>query len=221
MQPAVTVTYFIDLISSWCTWCEPAWASVKAEFADRADFDWKIALMDVSGLPTSHEQMEWFYRRSGIITRSDRMLNSGWFVSGQTEYVAPNAVAWAARSHGITDDRARLLLAEAGLRNGEKIGDYTVCAKLVAKQFNLDAAQLEATARSTETQEALRIQTAEFHKRGATQRPSFVLQSRIGDYVLISGLISPEPLRASIRAMLDDVTAYDSYAAHHGSGPNI
>ena len=72
----ITVTYYLDVISSCCYWAEPAWAELKKRYQDRVEFQWKIALMDRSGLPTSHEQHEWFYRRSGMIMRSPFMLRS-------------------------------------------------------------------------------------------------------------------------------------------------
>src|SRR5690242_13899448 len=90
------VTYYLEVISSWCYWAEPAWAELKQRYAGRVDFGWKLALMDASGLPVSCNQCEWFYRRSGTITRSPFMLNSGWFEPGQKEYLAPNLVAEAA-----------------------------------------------------------------------------------------------------------------------------
>jgi len=109
------VTYYLEVISSWCYWAEPAWAELKRRYAGRVEFGWKLALMDASGLPVSRNQCEWFYRRSGTITRSPVMLNSGWFEPGQKEYLAPNLVAEAAKDFGITDDRARLVGSVEGL----------------------------------------------------------------------------------------------------------
>src|SRR5262245_57368864 len=76
---SVSLTYYLDIISSWCHWAEPAWAELKQRFAGRpVEFTWKIALLDSSGLPTSQAQEEWFYRRSGTIVGSPYMLNAGW-----------------------------------------------------------------------------------------------------------------------------------------------
>src|SRR5688572_29202562 len=73
----VNVIYFVEVTSSWCYWAEPAWREIKSRFADQpVTFDWKIALLDQSGLPSSREQIDWFYRRSGTIMRSPFMLNS-------------------------------------------------------------------------------------------------------------------------------------------------
>src|SRR5205085_6960422 len=116
----ITVTYYLDVISSWCFWAEPAWAELKKRYHDKIEFQWKIALLDKNGLPTSREQEEWFYRRSGTIMRSPFMLSGEWFEPGKPEYLAPNCVAEAAKDFGITDDHVRLALAYAGLREANE-----------------------------------------------------------------------------------------------------
>ena len=110
----ITVTYYLDVISSWCFWAEPAWVELKRRFEGKLEFQWKIALLDKTGLPTSVEQEKWFYRRSGLIMRSPFMLSSAWYDPNHPEYLAPNCVAEAAKDLGITDDRVRLALAHAG-----------------------------------------------------------------------------------------------------------
>src|SRR5436189_4439905 len=88
----ITVTYYLDVISSWCFFAEPAWAELRKRYEGRAEFLWKIALMDKAGLPTSREQHEWFYRRSGTIMRSPFMLSSDWCDHQQSEYLAQIAL---------------------------------------------------------------------------------------------------------------------------------
>ena len=45
----VTVTYYLDVVSSWCYWAEPAWAELKQRYAKSpVEFSWKIALLDES-----------------------------------------------------------------------------------------------------------------------------------------------------------------------------
>jgi hypothetical protein len=134
------VTYYLEVISSWCYWAELGWAELKQRYAGRVEFEWKLALMDASGLPLSRNQCEWFYRRSGTIMRSPFMLNSGWFEPGLKEYLAPNLVAEAAKEFGVTDDRARLAIARAALREGRKVGNWAESAAVAAAATGLDAA---------------------------------------------------------------------------------
>src|SRR5690242_14091348 len=134
----LTVTNYLDVISSWCHWAIPAWQELRQRYADRADFRWKIALMDAGGLPRSREQMEWFYRRSGMLMRSPCMLKTSWFEAGRAEYLEPNCVAEAARQLGIEDDRAWVPLSRAELREGKKIGDWQLASEVVAAATGLD-----------------------------------------------------------------------------------
>src|SRR5438128_957219 len=157
------VTYYLEVISSWCYWAEPAWAELKRRYADKAEFNWKIAQMPASAYPTSKNQCDWFYRRSGSIMRSPFMLNSGWFEPDVKEYLVPNLVAEAARDFGVTDDRVRLAIAHAALREGRKVGNWTESAAVAAGASGLDASALLEKAKTPEVEARARATTAEFH----------------------------------------------------------
>jgi len=215
----ISVTYYLDVISSWCFWAEPAWAELKRRYHDKVEFQWKIALMDKSGLPTSQEQHEWFYRRSGTIMRSPFMLSSEWCDHQQSEYLAPNCVAEAAKDFGITDDRVRLALSYAGLREGKRFAEWEIAAEIGAKAGSLDAKELLERARSTVVETRVRADTADFHLLQVTQRPTFVFDSEIGDRAVFSGFARVAPLAAALDAMLDDAHAYTAHSAHFGAPP--
>ena len=214
------ITLYLEVISSWCSWAQPAWSELQRRYAGQVDFHWKIALMDPSGLPATREQTEWFYRRSGTIMRSPFMLNAGWFEPGLTEYLAPNLVAEAARDFGMIDDRVWIAIAHAALREGQQVGKWEVAAAIGAQAGNLDKMKLLERARSPEVETRARASTAEFHALQVTQRPTFVLESEIGDRVIFSGIATLPPLVATIDAMLEDLAAYESYAAHFGAPPD-
>jgi predicted DsbA family dithiol-disulfide isomerase len=215
----VKITYYLDVISSWCYWAEPAWAELKRRYANApVEFSWKIALLNESGMSKSREQADWFYRRSGTIMRSPFMLNSGW-MTGLKEYLAPNCVAEAAKDFGVKDDRVRLRLMEAAMREGQNVGDWDVSVVVAAKVAGLDSAALFKKARSPEIEKRVRAATAEFHALQVTQRPTFVLEDNIGDRAVFSGLVKPAPVAAAIDAMLEDTAAYTSHAAHFGAPP--
>jgi predicted DsbA family dithiol-disulfide isomerase len=216
----VTVIYYVDVTSSWCYWAEPAWAELKERYAGRpVEFSWRIALLDETGFPTSKAQVEWFYRRSGAVMRSPFMLNSGWYETGQKEYLAPNTVAEAAKNFGVNDDRARLAIATAALRDGQKVLSAKISAAVAARGAGLDAAKLLDAAQSPDVERRVRAATAEFHALRVTQRPTFVVTSNIDDRAIFSGLAKVAPVAAAIDAMLEDAAAYASHAAHFGSPP--
>jgi predicted DsbA family dithiol-disulfide isomerase len=216
----VKVTYYLDVISSWCYWAEPAWAELKKRYAKApVEFDWQIALVDPEGMPKSREQEDWFYRRSGTIAGSPFKLNSGWLDPVQPEFLAPNCVAEAAKDFGVTDDRVRLALMDAAMRKGQKVADWKICASIAAKAAKLDEKKLLAKSQSKEIEKRVRASTAAFHAMKATQRPTFVLESNIGDRAMLSGFWRLEPLVAAIDSMLADAAAYKSWKAHFGDPP--
>src|SRR6266567_6382624 len=146
----VKVTYYLEVISSWCHWAEPAWAALKRRYAGRAGFGWKIAQMPESAYPISKSQCEWFYRRSGSIMRSPYMLSTDWFELEMRQMLAPNLVAEAAKDLGVTDDRVRLAIQHAAVRDGQKVGRWEVAVAVAAKAGKLNKAKLLARAKSKE-----------------------------------------------------------------------
>jgi predicted DsbA family dithiol-disulfide isomerase len=215
----IKMTLYLEVISSWCSWALPAWSELQGRYRGRVDFDWRIALMDSTGLPATREQSEWFYRRSGTLMRSPFMLSAGWFEPGVAEYLAPNLVAEAARDFGVADDRVWTAIAHAGLREGQPVGQWEVAAAVGAHAANLDQTKLLERARSAEVEARARASTAEFHAMRVTQRPTFVIESEIGDRAIFSGIAILPPLAATIDAMLEDLAAYESHAAHFGAPP--
>jgi predicted DsbA family dithiol-disulfide isomerase len=214
------ITYYLDVFSSWCHWAEPTWAELKTRYAGRMEFAWKIALLGPGDFPVSREQEDWFFRRSGTIMRSPYMLNSGWVEPERKGlYPAPNLVAEAGRDFGFADDRLRLALAHAALREGRKIGDMAEAIAVAAKATGLDGEKLWERAQSPEIEARARASTAEFHALQITQRPAFVLEDPIGDKAVFSGLVTAAPLIATIDAMLADTAAYAAHAAHFGQPP--
>lgn len=217
------VTYYLEILSSWCNWVEPTWAELKQRYAGRAEFEWKIALMTPADFPISREQCDWFYRRSGgTVIHSSYMLNSGWMeMSRKGHYEAPDLVAEGARDFGFNGDEIRLALARAAMRDGGKIGDMATAVEVAvsAGGKKLNAKKLRAAAESGAVRARVDASTKEFFAHQINQRPAFVLTDAIGDKAVFSGLVRIEPLAATIDAMIADTTAYTAHAVHHGKPP--
>ncbi|CAN5533958.1 hypothetical protein BH20VER1_BH20VER1_31580 [soil metagenome] len=213
------VTSYLDVVSSWCFWAEPMWTELQRRYAGRVAFDWKIALMDATGLPQNREQLEWYYRRSSALMRSPCPLHSGWYKEGATEYLAPNAVAEAARDLGLRDDTVRIALATAGLQEGRHVGQWELAAEIGAVTSGIETAKLLERARSGKIEERIRATTADFHALQVTQRPAFVIDSEIGDRAVFSGFARIEPLAITIDMMLEDLDFYETHAARFGQPP--
>jgi len=215
------VTYYVEVLSSWCHWAEPAWAELKARYAGRAAFEWRIALMRPQDFPVSRRQCDWFYRRSGgTVMRSPVMLNSGWFEAGRKgRYDAPNLVAEAGRDFGFSDDTIRLALTRAALVDGRRIGDLAVAVEAASAASGVPPRRLRARAESGAVRARVEASTADFLAHRISQRPAFVLEDAIGDKTVFSGLVAAGPLAAAIDAMLHDTAAYAAHAAHFGAPP--
>ena len=204
-------------------WAEPTWAELKRRYAGRAEFEWRIALMNPQDFPVSRAQCDWFYRRSGgTVMNSPFMLHSGWFEeSRQGHYEAPNLVAEAARDFGFHGDEIRLALAHAALRDGAHVGDLATSVGIAVRAAagKIDSEKLRAAAASESVRARVDASTKEFFAHQINQRPSFVLTDAIGDKAVFSGLVRLEPFAATIDAMLADSNAYAAHAAHHGPPP--
>jgi predicted DsbA family dithiol-disulfide isomerase len=216
------VTYYVEVLSSWCHWVEPVWNELKIRYAGRAEFEWKIALMNPGDFPVSRGQCDWFYRRSGgTVMQSLYKLNSGWFeIERKGRYEAPNLVAEAGKDFGFIGDELRLALADAALREGVKIGDLATAVKIAATVGKINAKKLRTATESKAVKARVEASTAEFLSHQINQRPAFVLTDSIGDKAVFSGLVRLEPLAATIDAMLTDTAAYAAHKAHHGMPPN-
>ena len=214
------ITYYLEVISSWCYWAEPAWAELKRRYAGRVEFEWKIAHMPPEARPKSKSQAEWFYRRSGTIVGSPFMLDAGWFEAGAAPYAIPSLIAEAAKDFGATDDRVRLALIHAAVREGKKVGQWEIAAEVAAAAAGgLDRSALVKRAKSAEVKLRTNASTAEFNALKVNQRPTFVLEDKIEDRAVFSGIFRLEPLVAAGDAMIADEDAYVSYAAHFGGPP--
>jgi len=216
---SVRITYYLEVISSWCHWAEPAWAALKRNYAGRVEFAWKIALMPPEAFPVSRSQAEWFYRRSGSIMRSPYMLNPGWFDADTKQSPVPNLVTEAARDLGVNDDRVRLAIAHAAQREGRKVWRWEVAVATAARAGKLNQAKLLARAQSRVIAARVQKTTDEFHALQVTQRPTFLIENAIGDRAVFSGIVRIEPLAAALDALLADQAAYDSWKAHFGEPP--
>ncbi len=212
------VTQYLDVISSWCFWAFPAWQELQERYRGRVEFNWKIALMDAAALPPTEEATAWYYRRSGMIMQSPFMLSTGWY-EGLPEYLAPNCVAEAGKDFGVTDDRIWSAISAAGVREGKKHGRWEIAAGIGARAGGLNEAKLLERARDPAVEERVRASTAEFHALQVNQRPTFVIESEIGDRAIFAGFARVDPLAAALEAMLEDLRAYQAHAAHFGAPP--
>lgn len=101
----------------------------------------------------------------------------------------------------------------------KKVAEWDVCAEIGAAAGKIDKKKLLEAAKSPVIEKRLRDSTAEFHAMQITQRPTFVVDTEIGDRAIFSGVIKIEPIAATIESMLADATFYAAHKAHFGDPP--
>jgi len=110
-------------------------------------------------------------------------------------------------------------LANAGLREGKKIGRWEVAAPIAAQTASLDTAKLLARAQSPDVAARAKASTDEFSALQVNQRPTFLLENSIGDRALFSGLARLNALAVALDEILADEAAYASWKSHFGDPP--
>jgi predicted DsbA family dithiol-disulfide isomerase len=154
-----------------------------------------------------------------MMMRSPFMLNTDWYDPSLPEWLAPNCVAEAGKDFGFSDDRIRLALSHAALREAKKVSGWEIAAEIGAAAGNIEKKKLLERAQSSEIEKRVRASTEEFRALQITQRPAFVIDTEIGDRAVFSGVVKLEPLAATLDSMLDDAAAYAAHKAHFGDPP--
>jgi predicted DsbA family dithiol-disulfide isomerase len=95
-----------------------------------------------------------------------------------------------------------------------------VAAAVAAKAARLNLAKLLARAKSKKIAARVKQTSDEFKALQVTQRPTFLIETAIGDRAVFSGVVRVEPLAAAIDALLADQAAYLSWKAHFGDPPS-
>ena len=94
-----------------------------------------------------------------------------------------------------------------------------MAAEVGAHASGLDKAKLAERARSPEIEKRIRQSTVEWQALKASQRPTFLIDTEIGDRAIFSGVIKLDPIAATLDSMIDDAAAYAAHAAHFGTAP--
>ena len=216
----ITLTYYLEILSSWCHWAEPAWTDLKARYAGRVQFEWKIALMNPGDFPVSRAQCDWFYRRSGTIMRSPYMLNS----AGSNRNARPLPCAQPGcrgRPRSRLHRRPAATCTDPCRRpaKGGRSATWRRRSPWLPRPSGWIRRKLRARAESAGVRARVDASTAEFHAHQITQRPAFVLTGRDRRQ---GGVFRPGARRAAGRSHRGDARrlgCYATHAAHFGQPP--
>jgi predicted DsbA family dithiol-disulfide isomerase len=208
----IKMTHYLYSLSSWSLVAEEAVAEVRAEFGNDLDYGWRIAVTDYGGKgPFKREQLEFFYARLAAAT--GRTMNLGWWHEDY-DWLVPDRVISAARTHGATNDDVRLAIARAGLYEGRDITDKHAAIEIASRASGIDKATLLSAYDSPKSLLWLMECSEAFKASGVNLRPAFALENDLGDRAVLSGVWTAEPLRTAITALLTDEQSYYSFVAN-------
>jgi predicted DsbA family dithiol-disulfide isomerase len=211
---AVKIIYYMDILSSWCTYAEGPLAKIRSRFGPDIEYEWRIAaLQDGNAMGYTPEAMKWYYERSGSM--SGTKLNVAWLESERDGSWWPDLAAEAARSRGNVGDEVRLALAKAGLMEGQHIQHRDVSERIAAPASGLEPARLRTAMDDPAVAARVRATTAEFRALPCTMVPTFLISNEIGDVNLLSGTYRYDHLAACVEQLLADVKAYRAFGASH------
>jgi predicted DsbA family dithiol-disulfide isomerase len=212
---AIKLTYYLDVLSSWCFVVEGALAQLRKELGPRLEVDWRLAYL-FGGGPMGYgpEMNAWFYRRTGSI--SGVKLNPTWKESADETTWFANLATQATRELGVTDDRVRLAMSRAAMVDGRHVGRRDVTVQVAAEASGLPILEIERAMNDPRTAQALEKSTQEYKALGVRVQPAFMLRNDIGDTAILSGLYRYETLAACADEML---AAADGYAAYGAANP--
>ncbi len=158
------------------------------------------------------EQELWYYDRCEVVT--GRRFNHRWLERKDQSTWVPNSVIAAAWKYGKGKE-VHQALKTAAIEHGEPILRREVALKLGARAAGIEERALAAELDNPELAAGLRRSLAEFNAYQIDQRPAFVLQSAIGDIAVFSGIYRPEPIVATLNAMIQDEDKFKQHAATH------
>lgn len=208
----VKLTYFVDVLSSWCLIAEDALDRVRREFGARLEYEWLIAPLR-DELDYTREMLEFYYQRTNAVTGT--MLNSVW-LEGRTDGPKwADLAAEAARSLGCVDDAVRLALARGAMKDGLHMGKRGVCVETAAKAGGLKAADLERAMDDPKTAARIKASGDAFAAYKVPVRPTFVVSNSIGDVYVLSGCWRYELLADAIRDAISDADTYATFMSEN------
>ncbi len=105
--------------------------------------------------------------------------------------------------------------------DGRKVGDLATSVEIAASATDLDPVKLRTAADSDAVRERVAASTQRFFDHQLDQRPSFIIESEIGDKAIFSGLWKSDPLMSILDSILDDHARQTAHAKQFGGPPTV
>lgn len=216
-MPMLSLTYYVDVLSSWCFVAERSLASLRDELGDRLALDWRLAFLFNGGpMGYSPQLGAWQYKRLESVTGV--RLNPAWRESANDTTWWANLATEAARGLGVCDDRVRLAISRAAMVEGRHVGRRDEAVAVAVAASALSSSDLEQEMDHPRTAEKLWNATMEYRLLPVKVQPTFVLRNDVADSAILSGLVGVDALKSCAIEML---TAADSYEKYNAANPTL
>ena len=208
----LTLTYYLDVLSSWCFVAEQALGAVRKQFGERLALDWRLAFLFNGGpMGYSPQLGAWQYKRLETVTGV--RLDPAWRESANDTTWWANLATEAARSLGVSDDRVRHALSRAAMVDGRHVGRRDEAVAVAVESSGLNRPELEREMDHPRTAERLWTAMMEYKSLPVSVQPTFVFRDDIGDTAILSGLVTVDSLRSCATEMLAAAEIYAKYNA--------
>lgn len=202
--------YYLDVMSQWCMFADRAVAQLLAKYRDELQVDYRIAPVK-EGEPLGYNRtaLQWMYRRSESISGIATVAT--WIEDEHTSSFAINAACLAAIHLGADVMTVREAIQQAALHEGRLLGRKDEAIAVVATAAGLDATTLRQRSEQPDIAAEMRKNVADLRTHGADLRPTFVMESPIGDRIVLSGTWRFEVLDPCVGSLLADAKAYADF----------
>ena len=195
---------FIEVLSHWCLAAMPA-ARVLADLTPNFEIVYAPS-KDGGPVGYTNEQMRWFYRRGAMAY--GRELRADWCEGPQTGTWFANAVGYVGAQATGEPIRVAHAVMSAALEQGLRLGRADECFAFMGRYLGQPASEISRRVNDPSVKQALDEGNRRMAALGLDEKPSFVIESDIGDRVVLKGLWQKELVAAAGLAVLHDERAY-------------
>src|SRR5579863_1495377 len=150
--------------------------------------------------------MQWYLKRGSLAY--GREFRADWYEGPQGGTWFANAVALVGTEMSGEAMRTMHAMMSAALEQGAKAGRADVCFELMGKYLGIPASDVAARVNDPATAARLEAGNHRLAALGADERPTFLLESEIGDRALLKGMWQEDAVAGVAMALLHDERSY-------------
>jgi len=208
------LTLYLDVLSLWCLYAMDAVERLAREMGPALEVAWRPApIRGDHPLGYGREQNAYFYRRAEALT--GQALDPRWLEGPLTGTREANLAAVAAAELGHPGLAVPAALMRAAMVEGRHVARRAVAIEVAAEATGLDPHALDDAMDDRRIIARLAAGNREMAALGAQVRPALLLENRIPDRAVLSGVWCYDAIAPLARAMQRDEERFLAYVAEH------